>query len=84
MPVDRRIIKEGPLRRYKGNIHGHIHAYELVSPDYISVAADLNNLTPMTLEEIIEKQKKKHQLKVKLKNFLMYVTFLFNKVFKKK
>ena len=84
MPVDRRMIKEGPFRRYRGNIHGHIHAYELVSPDYISVAADLNNLTPMTFEEIVEKQKKKHQLKVKLKNFLMYVIFLFNKTFKKK
>lgn len=78
-PISKRIIKERP---YKGNIHGHIHAYELVSPDYVSVAADLNDMTPLTFEEIIEKQRNKHRWKIKLKNFFMYLKFLFNKYFK--
>lgn len=84
MPVHRRILREGWFRRYRGNIHGHIHAYELISPDYISVAADLNNMTPLTLDEIIEKQRSKHRLAAKCRNLFMYLKFLFNKTFKKK
>lgn len=83
MPVHSRILKEGQFKRYKGNIHGHIHAYELVSPNYISVAADLNNMTPLTLDEIIEKQKNKHRLSTKCRNLLMYLKYLFNKTFKR-
>lgn len=82
MPVHRKILHEGQFRRYRGNIHGHIHAYELVSPDYISVAADLNSFMPLTLDEIIEKQKDKHRIKTKIKNCLMFIDYLFSKTFK--
>ena len=82
LPVHKKVLREGPYKRYRGNIHGHIHAYELISPDYISVAADLNNMTPLTLEEIIDKQKNKHKLKVKWRNFLVYIKFLIKKILK--
>lgn len=43
-------------KEYRGNIHGHIHSFEIPSSRYISIVADLNSYTPLTLEEIITKQ----------------------------
>ena len=40
-------------KEYRGNIHGHIHSFEIPSSRYISIVADLNSYTPLTLEEII-------------------------------
>lgn len=82
LPVHRKILRESQFKRYRGNIHGHIHAYELVSPDYISVASDLNNMELMTLDDIIEKQKNKHKLKTKIKNACMYIKYWYVKTFK--
>ena len=80
LPVHKKILKEGPFKRYRGNIHGHIHAYELMSPKYISVAADINAFIPLTLDEIIRKQKDKRRLSTRLVNLYSYLKYLYVKL----
>lgn len=61
-------------REYRGNIHGHIHTYELPSHKYISVVPELNGYTPLSLDEIIEKQRNKKKIKSYIKLYIkMYV-----------
>lgn len=44
--------------RYKGNIHGHLHSNMLDSDFHINVSAEQVNLTPISLEVAISRQRK--------------------------
>lgn len=56
-------ILKSEVKHYRGNIHGHIHTYELPSYKYINMTADLNGMIPRTLDYIIAKQRSKKSLK---------------------
>jgi calcineurin-like phosphoesterase family protein len=69
------VVTHIPIRsfnasEYRGNIHGHIHAYELPSPKYINITADLNGYTPRDLDYIINKQNNKKRLST-----MIYLTY---------
>lgn len=70
IPVDKHHAKE-----YRGNIHGHIHSFEIPSSLYLSVVPELNNYTPLTFEELIAKQKHKKTIKSYIS--LSYLKFKF-------
>jgi calcineurin-like phosphoesterase family protein len=56
--VDRYILSHIPIHpesisRWRGNIHGHLHANEIGDPRYFNVSMErLNNYTPISLHEI--------------------------------
>ena len=41
--------------RFKGNIHGHMHSNKLDDPWYINVSAEQINLTPIELNELLNR-----------------------------
>ena len=41
--------------RYRANIHGHLHSKSLDDPRYVCVSAEHNNLTPISLDEVMAK-----------------------------
>ena len=45
-------IHESQFRRYKANIHGHLHSRKLDDSRYICVSAEHINLTPVALDDI--------------------------------
>lgn len=40
------------FRRYKANIHGHLHSRRIDDPRYICVSAEQNNLTPVAIDDL--------------------------------
>lgn len=38
--------------RYSGNIHGHLHTYDIDDPRYFNVNIDRTNCTPVSLQQI--------------------------------
>lgn len=49
-------VHESQYRRYKFNIHGHLHSRKLDDPRYICVSAEHNNLTPIALDSIVPQE----------------------------
>jgi calcineurin-like phosphoesterase family protein len=47
-------VNPNQFRRYKGNIHGHLHHNKLEDPRYVCVSVEHNNLAPVLLDRIIE------------------------------
>ena len=47
-------VHDSQFRRYKANIHGHLHSRKLDDPRYICVSAEHNNLTPVSLDVVID------------------------------
>lgn len=45
-------VHDSQFRRYKANIHGHLHSRKLDDPRYVCVSAEHNNLTPISLESV--------------------------------
>lgn len=56
-------VRYEQAKEFRGNIHGHIHSYEIPSYRYINITADLNDYTPQTLDYIINKQRNKKSIK---------------------
>lgn len=50
-------IHPNQFYRFKANIHGHLHSDQLEDKRYVNVSAEQNNLTPISLEEIMERLK---------------------------
>lgn len=48
-------IHPSQFRRFKGNIHGHLHNRCLDDPRYVCVSADRINLTPVSLDALVSK-----------------------------
>ncbi|MGZ8172976.1 MAG: metallophosphoesterase [Methylobacter sp.] len=48
-------IHPSQFRRYKGNIHGHLHSNSIDDPRYICVSAERINLTPISFNALINK-----------------------------
>lgn len=47
-------IHESEIDRFRGNIHGHVHAKSLPDPRYFNVCAEAINYTPISFEELLE------------------------------
>ena len=50
-------IHESEVDRFRGNIHGHVHAESLPDPRYFNVSAEAINYTPISFEELLESRK---------------------------
>jgi calcineurin-like phosphoesterase family protein len=48
-------VHPGQLGRFKGNVHGHLHSYQLSDRRYVCVSAELTNLTPLLMDTVIWK-----------------------------
>lgn len=70
-------VHKTETKRRRGNIHGHIHKYHLPNFKYINVCSDLNNYTPLTLDEIIKKQKEKKKFCNKIKLIIRFIKHEF-------
>lgn len=46
-------VHTSQLRRFKANIHGHLHSKTLDDPRYINVCAEHWNLTPVLLDTVL-------------------------------
>ena len=46
-------VNPNQFPRFKANIHGHMHSKKLDDRRYVCVSAEQNNLTPITLDEVI-------------------------------
>lgn len=46
-------VHPSQLRRFKANIHGHLHSKELSEDRYINVSAERINLTPILLDKVL-------------------------------
>jgi calcineurin-like phosphoesterase family protein len=46
-------VHPSQFRRFKYNIHGHLHSNKLDDPRYINVSAEHTNLTPVLLDTVI-------------------------------
>jgi calcineurin-like phosphoesterase family protein len=46
-------IHESQFRRYKANIHGHLHSRKLADPRYICVSAEHTGLAPKLLDTVL-------------------------------
>lgn len=55
-------VRYEQAKEFRGNIHGHIHSYEIPSYRYINVSCDMNNFTPLNLDDILRKQSKKKSI----------------------
>lgn len=76
-------VRKEHAKEYRGNIHGHIHSYEIPSSRYINVCQDMNDYTPMTMDEIIAKQQKKKSINSYLKLSIKVVMFRYRLKIKK-
>lgn len=47
-------IHESQFRRYRANIHGHLHSRTLGDPRYICVSAEQTDLRPVSIDELIK------------------------------
>lgn len=50
-------------RKWKWNIHGHLHEYKLYPPDdrYINVSCDVVDFTPRTYEELVDERREQRR-----------------------
>ena len=46
------------LTKWRGNLHGHMHKFEIDDPMYYNVGLDTNNMTPISFDEILIKMNK--------------------------
>lgn len=72
-------VSKSDVNGFRGNIHGHIHEFELPSYKYINVSADIINHTPVLLDYIIKKQQHKKSLLVNVTLRLKKIKYLFSK-----
>ena len=65
-------VRYEQAKEFRGNIHGHIHSYEIPSYRYINVSCDMNNFTPLDLDDILRKQSKKKSITSIIKLTLLF------------
>ena len=65
-------VRYEQAKEFRGNIHGHIHSYEIPSYRYINITGDLNNFTPLDLDDILRKQSKKKSITSIVKLTLLF------------
>lgn len=46
-------VHESQFRRYRLNIHGHLHSRKIDDKRYRCVSAEHNNLTPIAIDEVL-------------------------------
>lgn len=49
-------VHPGQFSRFKFNIHGHLHSKKLDDPRYICVSAEHTNLTPVPLDDLLNRR----------------------------
>jgi calcineurin-like phosphoesterase family protein len=54
-------IHESEISRFRGNIHGHVHANSLPDHRYFNVSAENINYTPISFKELLEIREYKKQ-----------------------
>ena len=56
-------IHESQIDRFRGNIHGHLHNFSIDHPKYFNMSCEVIDYKPKTVEELIELNKIKFNLK---------------------
>lgn len=59
IPIHPDQLWDGSRGRYLANVHGHTHERELNDPRYINVCVEKTNLSPVKLDEILQRVKGK-------------------------